>query len=160
MRNTFVIIAMLVTLTSFSQRKAEYDTHNEQKKEVKQTIIKFFEGFHSGDTSAIKKTIHNDLILQTVFKDKEGNDKLHQEETAKFLNAIAMRPSTERWDERLLLFNIQVDGNMANVWTPYEFWYNEKFSHCGVNSFQLMNENGTWKIFYLVDTRRKEGCMD
>ena len=160
MRNTFVIIAMFVTLTSFSQRKAEYDTYNEQKKEVKQAIMKFFEGFHSGDTSTIKQTIHKDLILQTVYKDEKGNDKLHQEETFKFLNAIANRPSTERWDERLLLFNIQLDGNMANVWTPYEFWYNEKFSHCGVNSFQLMNENGTWKIFYLVDTRKKEGCQD
>ena len=160
MRHAFVIITMLVSLTSFSQRKAEYDTHNEQKKEVKQAIMKFFEGFHSGDTSAINKTIHKDLILQTVFKDEQGNDKLHQEETGKFLNAIANRPSTERWDERLLLFNIQLDGNMANVWTPYEFWYNEKFSHCGVNSFQLMNENGTWKIFHLVDTRRKEGCLD
>ena len=59
MRHAFVIITMLVSLTSFSQRKAEYDTHNEQKKEVKQAIMKFFEGFHSGDTSAINKTGRN-----------------------------------------------------------------------------------------------------
>jgi len=160
MKTKLFFILSFSVCSVFSQRKPEYDTQKQDKADVKKAIMNFFEGFHSGDTSTIKQTIHKDLILQTVFKDEKGNDKLHQEEAGKFLNAIATRPSTERWDERLLLFNIQVDGNMANVWTPYEFWYNEKFSHCGVNSFQLMNENGTWKIFYLVDTRRKEGCLD
>ena len=47
---------------------------------------------------------------------------------------------------------------MANVWTAYSFYFDGKFSHCGVNSFQLLKEAGEWKIFYLVDTRRKEGC--
>ncbi len=48
---------------------------------------------------------------------------------------------------------------MANAWTPYEFWYNGNFSHCGVNSFQLIKKDEKWKIIYLVDTRRKEGCL-
>jgi len=74
------------------------------------------------------------------------------------MDAIANRTADQKWDERLLDYNIQVDGNMANVWTPYEFWFNGTFSHCGVNSFQLFNDNGNWKIIYLMDTRRKEGC--
>ena len=55
-------------------------------------------------------------------------------------------------------YNIQIDGPMANAWTNYEFWVNDSFSHCGVNSFQLFNDQGSWKIIYLIDTRRKEGC--
>ena len=47
---------------------------------------------------------------------------------------------------------------MAHVWAPYEFWYNGEFSHCGVNSFQLFKEEDTWKIIYLIDSRRKEDC--
>jgi len=47
---------------------------------------------------------------------------------------------------------------MANVWMPYEFWFNGNFSHCGVNFFKLFNDNGTWKIIYLIDTRREKGC--
>lgn len=154
------IITFLIVFTSFSQRKPELDTQKAQKLEVKQTIMNFFEGFHTGDTIMINKTIHKDLILQTIYKDKEGKNVLHHDDVNKFFEAVANRPSTERWNERLLLFKIQVDGAMANVWTPYEFWHNEQFSHCGVNSFQLFNDNGTWKIFYLVDTRRKEGCQD
>ena len=32
------------------------------------------------------------------------------------------------------------------------------FSHCGANSFQLMKGADGWKIVYLVDSRRTEGC--
>ena len=160
MKPTLTLIAFLIVFSSFSQRKPELDTEKDQKLAVKQTVLTFFEGFHSRDTTMMRKTLHKDLIMQTIYKNKEGIDMLHQDDVSKFIDAIANRPSTERWDERLLLFKIQVDGTMANVWTPYEFWHNEKFSHCGVNSFQLMNDNGTWKIIYLVDTRRKEGCQD
>lgn len=73
-------------------------------------------------------------------------------------DAVANRTNEQKRDEQLLDYNIQVDGNMANAWTPYEFWYNGTFSHCGVNSFQLFNDAGTWKIIYLIDTRRREGC--
>ncbi len=47
---------------------------------------------------------------------------------------------------------------MANVWAPYEFYLNNDFSHCGVNSFQLFFDGIQWKIIYLIDTRRKQGC--
>jgi hypothetical protein len=74
------------------------------------------------------------------------------------VKSIARIPKDKKFEEKLLGFNIQVDGNMANAWTPYEFWYEGEFSHCGVNSFQLIKDDGEWKIIYLVDTRRKEGC--
>jgi hypothetical protein len=45
---------------------------------------------------------------------------------------------------------------MANVWTPYEFYINEKLSHIGVNSFTLLLENNIWKIVHIIDTRRKK----
>ncbi|MEM9869076.1 MAG: nuclear transport factor 2 family protein, partial [Bacteroidota bacterium] len=34
------------------------------------------------------------------------------------------------------------------------------FSHCGINSFQMVNFGGEWKIIYLIDTRGKEGCLE
>jgi len=61
-------------------------------------------------------------------------------------------------DERIVFETIRIDGPLASVWTPYNFYYEGKFSHCGVNSFQLVKINGEWKIQYLIDTRRKQGC--
>ncbi|HNA01067.1 MAG TPA: hypothetical protein PLN49_09415, partial [Ferruginibacter sp.] len=61
-------------------------------------------------------------------------------------------------DERITFDVVRVDGALAIAWTPYKFYFNGKFSHCGVNSFQLVRFNGEWKIQYLIDTRRKAGC--
>ncbi len=126
--------------------------------EVKTTIETFFEGFHKGDTILMKQTMADRLVMQTAYKNKEGKDVLNRDDASKFVKAIGNRPAEQKWEEKLLSFNIQVDGNMANVWTPYEFWLNGKFSHCGVNVFHLFEDNSTWKIIYLIDTRRRKGC--
>ena len=34
----------------------------------------------------------------------------------------------------------------------------KRFSHCGVDAFQLVKTAAGWKIFQLSDTRRKEKC--
>ncbi|MBK7883161.1 MAG: hypothetical protein IPJ81_04670 [Chitinophagaceae bacterium] len=45
---------------------------------------------------------------------------------------------------------IKEDGLLATAWLPYKFYYKNKFSHCGVNSIQLINTPKGWKIQYLV----------
>jgi hypothetical protein len=62
-------------------------------------------------------------------------------------------------DERISFETIRIDGPLAIVWTPYKFYFNGQFSHCGVNSFHLVRLNGSWKIHFLIDTRRKEPCL-
>lgn len=126
---------------------------------VKTTIVNFFEAFHKQDTTALKAMAKGDIKLQSISVNKEGQSVLSESEYGQFLKSIASIPKENNFEEKLLDFNIQVDGNMANAWTPYEFWYNGNFSHCGVNSFQLMKEDDKWKIIYLVDTRRREGCQ-
>jgi len=62
-------------------------------------------------------------------------------------------------DERIIYDVIKIDGPLAIVWAPYKFYYKGVFSHCGVDSFQLVKINGEWKIQYLIDTRKKAGCQ-
>ena len=128
---------------------------------VRKTVDTFFEGFHKGDTTMMKSVLMDKVVLQTAFRNKEGKDVLRNDgDLFKLLETIANRPADQKWDERLLDYSIQVDGNMANAWTPYEFWFNGEFSHCGVNSFQLFKDGAKWKIIYLIDTRRREGCRE
>lgn len=126
---------------------------------VQKTIEAFFEGFHAQDSTKIKQTVANTIILQTIAKDKENSEFVKTENLGKFLKSIVSIPKTTKFQEKLLSFNIKVDGAMANAWTPYEFWVNDALSHCGVNSFQLFKQGADWKIIYLIDTRRKEGCQ-
>ena len=137
-------------------------TLNAQKSEneiVKTTIIAFFEAFHKQDTLALKAMTKGDIIMQSISVNKEGKIVLNENSFNQFLKNIASIPKDRTFEEKILDFSIQIDGKMANAWTPYEFWYQDKLSHCGVNSFQLIKEDETWKIIYLVDTRRREGCQ-
>ena len=127
---------------------------------VKAIIDTFFEGFHKQDSLIIMQVISNDIIMQSIGKDREGQIKIRNEKFDDFLKSVLSIPEDKKFEEKLLDYIIKVDGNMANVWIPYEFWLNGEFSHCGVNSFQLFNDNGRWKIIYIIDTRRKTGCND
>ena len=124
---------------------------------VKRVIQQFFKGLQSGDTITLKNTLADTVILQTTYKNKEGRYILRTDDLSKVLKSIASKKPGDNWEERLLSYHIQMDDNMANVWTPYEFYLNNDFSHCGVNSFQLFFD-GSWKIIYLIDTRRKKDC--
>ncbi len=129
-----------------------------EQQAVQKTIEAFFDGFHQQDAAAIEETIASGVILQTIAKDSLGNNVVRTEDFSKFIKGIVSIPKTMKFKETIKSYSIQVDGPMANAWTAYEFHVNDTFSHCGVNSFQLVKQEGTWKIIYLIDTRRKKGC--
>lgn len=130
----------------------------EEEIQVKQNIIEFFDAFHAKDSIAMKKTVYPSILLQTIGVNKEGKSVLKTENFEDLVKSIISIPDSTNFEERILSYSIQIDGNMANAWTPYEFWINDKFHHCGVNSFQLFREENAWKIIYLIDTRRKSDC--
>jgi hypothetical protein len=131
---------------------------NSDQMGIRELIDRFFEGFHQRDTLMIKETVAEGVILQTVSRTNDGGNEVRTESFPGFLQSIARIPDSVKFKEVLFDYKIRVDGPMANAWTPYEFWLNEQFSHCGVNSFQVAKLKGEWKIIYLIDTRRKEGC--
>lgn len=53
---------------------------------------------------------------------------------------------------------VHVRGGIAVVWTPYEFWIDGKTSHCGIDVFDLMKDNGVWKIANAMWTVEPDAC--
>lgn len=127
--------------------------------DAKAIVDTFFEGFHKGDTLLMRSVMIKDLPTQTVFTTGKGEAKVVAGSGEDFLKAIGSRPATQVWEEKLLDYSIQVDGNLAHVWTPYEFWLNGDFSHCGANAFTIGKTQEGWKILHLIDSRRKQGCI-
>lgn len=125
-----------------------------QNEEVKDVIVTFFKGFHAKDSTIIKSVCAENMILQSIAESSNGS-QIKNQNPQDFYRSIATIPSTMLFEERVLDYSIQVDGTMAHVWTPYEFYVNNKLSHKGVNAFTLFKDNGIWKIVYLIDTRRK-----
>ena len=125
--------------------------------EVKQVIASLFEGMKNKEAETLRNAFHPEATMQTVISKEEGAN-LGSNSVNDFVNRIVTTAEGTVLDERILDYQIKVDGQMAAAWTPYEFYVNDKFSHCGVNSFQLIKTAEGWKITYIIDTRRQEGC--
>ena len=95
-----------------------------------------------------------EIVMHTI-SERNQQAILTSEPAADFLKMIASVPKSEKFEERLLSYKIQIDGAMAHVWAPYEFYINGKLSHAGVNSFQLFKDKSGWKITYCIDTRKR-----
>lgn len=130
---------------------------NIEEQAIREVIATFFKGLHKGDSAVVSKTFHKDIKIQTTTTQK-GKKILVTEAKTKLLTGIAAKDPKHVYFEKLLAINVQIDGNLASVWTPYEFYFNGTFSHCGANSFQLFNNNGLWQITYLIDMRRRTNC--
>lgn len=116
-------------------------------------IQDFFAAFHRRDTSALRKVMHPQLVLQTVaFR---NNRVVTDTETVyDFLRSIQEIPNGIDFREELGQLATQEDELLAQVWVPYRFYLNGNLSHEGVNSFVLVKEKETWQVIHLVDTRK------
>jgi hypothetical protein len=144
-----LVILTFCSFTAFAQNGDE---------DIKTTINNLFDGMRKSDTALIRSAFAPNSVLQTIVKTKDGQTRVRTEAVDSFIMSIA-RPHKEVYDERITFGTIKVDADLAIVWTPYQFFVDDKFSHCGVNSFQLVKFNGQWKIQYLIDTRRRTNCL-
>lgn len=144
---------LLLILTILSL-KAGAQTEEEA---VKKPIAALFDGMRKSDTTLLRSAFAPTAILQTIGKSKEGKVVIRTDDINKFIEMVG-KPQEQILDERITFETIKIDGNLAVAWTPYQFYLGPNFSHCGVNSFQLVKLDGEWKIQYLIDTRRKDAC--
>ncbi|SDQ68278.1 Putative lumazine-binding [Chryseobacterium soldanellicola] len=127
---------------------------NNQNQEIEKPIRNLFLAMKNADPELLKSAFSGTAILQTITKDGVKNEDIKD-----FISSVS-KASKDDLDERIMIDIIHTDGNLASVFTPYQFYYKGKFSHCGANSFQLVKQNNEWKIQYIIDTRRKENCKN
>ena len=129
-----------------------------EKEAVRQVVEDFFDAFHRQDSLGMKQFMGDGVLLQTTGRNKEGKTQFRSQPIERLYESIVSIPDSVQFEEKLTSWSIQVDRTMANAWVGYEFWLNGNFSHCGINSFQMVNFDGEWKIIYLIDTRGRAGC--
>jgi hypothetical protein len=111
----------------------------------------------NADPSIMADIFADSAIFQTIGRTKEGKTMVRSEDIKEFVDFVSKQKKGSA-DEQIRFDIIKIDGPLAIVWTPYKFYFNGQFSHCGVNSFHLVRLEGKWKIQYLIDTRRQQGC--
>ncbi len=145
------ILILALSLTLF--QSVGYSQDN---KEVMKPIELLLEGIGKSDTSLIKQAFAKNVILKVI--SEEGSKAYDLD----FLLERIMEQKNSGTVAKEEIYNteIRVDGNLAHVWTDYSFYVGDKLSHCGIDSIALIKLEGVWKIVYIMDTRRKDGCEE
>lgn len=154
MKRFAILLSILTAIAGVSQAQTEA-TAQTAEDSVKAAIMRLFDGMKNADTMVLKSAFTADPILHTVATNKKKKVYVRSEKFADFVKIAGQQKAGEA-DERIQFETIRIDGPMAMVWAPYEFYYKGKFRHCGVNSFQLVRLGDGWKIHFLIDTRRKK----
>jgi 2-iminobutanoate/2-iminopropanoate deaminase len=150
-----VVAAMVVLLLPAPVLQAQAA---DERTAVLRVIQRLFDGMRAGDSAMVRSTFHPNAQLATTTV-RQGNATVEIDTLESFIRAVGS-PHDQVWDERLSNTSVQVDGTLASVWTDYSFYLGDKFSHCGVDAFQLAKSGGEWRIVALADTRRRQGCPD
>lgn len=146
MKRYFLLFLLLPVFTAGQAQTAEDS--------VKATVRGLFDAMKQSDSAMLVSVFADSAILQSVTEGKDGKTRILSEAVKEFagmMRTIAKGAA----DERIQFETVRVDGALAIVWAPYQFYYNGRLHHCGADSFQLVRLNGVWKIQYLIDTRRK-----
>ncbi|WP_245980571.1 hypothetical protein [Flagellimonas lutimaris] len=81
-------------------------SNEEVENQVKQVIETFFDGFHKQDSTIIKSTVADQIVLQTTGRNPEGKTLFKTEEFSKFLKSIVSIPDSIKFQEKLTSFSI------------------------------------------------------
>lgn len=147
-------ILFLMVLAGFLSLKAAFAQISEETA-VRATIDRLFDGMRRSDTALVRSVFHPSARLQSV-ANRQGTPVLVTESIDGFVKAVGTPRAGVVLDERLKSYDINIDGDMATAWTPYEFYLGETYSHEGVNAFQLVRSADGWKIIQICDTRRRK----
>ena len=146
-------LLLLLTTAVFGQTSSADETA------VKAVITQMFAGMKKADSTQLKSLFLPGATLQTVTKSKTGEVSVKADPIAGFIKSVGSAKAGAL-DERLSGMTAQIDGDLATVWTPYTFYYNQQKSHCGANAFTLVKVADRWQIQNIIDTRRRENCPD
>ncbi|RXK85875.1 nuclear transport factor 2 family protein [Filimonas effusa] len=149
MRTILCISFLLLAITTI---KAQEETDS-----VKVIVNNLFKAMLLSDSVAFHGCFAPEAIMQTVEKDKLNKTTVRSEFVAEVAGILKKFPAGTA-EEKMTFDLIRIDGDLALVWAPYQFYFGGKLLHCGVNCIQLVRLAEGWRIQYIIDTRRLEGC--
>ncbi len=111
-----------------------------------------FDALAAGDGEILREIMHPDVLMHSVERDADGT---RSSSTSTRDELIARLEGSEQvLTERMWDAEVRVSGDLAMVWTPYDFYVGDDLSHCGADALLLTrNDDESWKIIALSWTR-------
>ncbi|MEO6581190.1 MAG: nuclear transport factor 2 family protein [Sphingomicrobium sp.] len=117
-------------------------------------IQQLFAAFAAGDSAAMLRLVYPDGRV-TATGTRASSSGFREQSWAEFAKRV--RPDG-RFMETISDPAIEVDGDVAMVWAPFVVRIGGTVSNCGFDLFDLVRENGAWKVMNLTFSSRTTGC--
>ena len=117
-------------------------------------IQQLFAAFAAGDSAAVLRLTFPEGRVTATGERASGNG-LRQMSWTEFAERI--KPDA-RFQESISDPAVEVDGDIAMVWAPFVVRVNGKIANCGFDHFDLVRDQGAWKVMNLTFSSRTTGC--
>jgi hypothetical protein len=125
-----------------------------EEQAVLATVNALLGSFNAGNSAAMLRWVYPDGRV-TATGTRSGSKGLRQQSWTEF--AARVTPAGH-FEETISDPAIEVDGDAAMVWAPFVVRVGGKVSNCGVDHFDLIRDNGSWKVMNLTYSSRIDGC--
>ena len=117
-------------------------------------IQSLFAAFEAGNSAAMLRLTYPQGRVTATGQRASGTD-LRQMSWTEFAQRVV---PDARFSESISDPAVEVDGDVAMVWAPFVVRVNGKVSNCGFDHFDLVRDNGAWKVMNLTFSSRTTGC--
>lgn len=115
------------------------------------TVQSLFDALASGDGQVLRDIMHPNVVMHSVERAADGT---RSSSTSTLDQLVARVEGSEAvLTERMWDPEVRVSGDLAMVWTPYDFYVGDEFSHCGADAFVLARSGESWTVVALSWTR-------
>lgn len=146
MKTPFLIalVALLICSTAPMSAQSANGHEQDEVEAVLAAVDAFMETLTTNDIELRSTLQTSDGMTYVSIKRPDGTWRVVGRPNSVFLNPPgedAPKTVEKYWDPVVF-----VRGPLAMVWNPFEFWVDDKTSHCGVNMMQMVKTDGTWKL--------------
>lgn len=124
-------------------------------KEVLAAVEALLATLETGDAPALLKLVYPEGRVTGRGTFAGGASGLRSRSFTEY--AARMTPGSG-FIERITNPVVEQDGDVALVWAPFTILMGGKLVSCGYDHFDLVRENGAWKVMNLTFSSRTEGC--
>ena len=107
------------------------------------TLQLLFDALETGNAELLRSAVEPSVVMR--YARVQGGEATDGTTTVEEL-AESIESSEERLIERMWDPVVLVNGPLATVWTPYDFYVGDTFSHCGIDTATLLRTDDGWKI--------------
>lgn len=119
-------------------------------------VQSLFDAMRTRDTVAIRAAFTPNAQLVSIRSTPGAPPRVNVVSVSAFAASIGR--ATEELVERMWDPRVEVAGDIASLWAPYDFRRGRSFSHCGHDAAHLVRTAEGWKIAAITYTTTTAGC--